>query len=214
LIELSRREREKLSRRNEILQAARKVFAVKGYDVATVDDVANAAELSKGTIYLYFKSKAELFLSTMEMGMKQVISIITDAIAEHNDDPVAGIRDIIHRQLVFCEENLDMFKIVASESFHTEIHSEMNKNSGFKKRTMNEMSNSMEALANYIQKGIGMGVFKNINPKDATFALVSIIRGFSFHWITDPEEVNLREKSESICTIFLDGLIDINTQRN
>ncbi|MGB9595247.1 MAG: TetR/AcrR family transcriptional regulator, partial [Candidatus Poribacteria bacterium] len=70
--ELSRREREKLNRRNEILQAARKVFASKDYSSATIDDIAAEAELSKGTIYLYFNSKADLFLSTFEMGMEQI----------------------------------------------------------------------------------------------------------------------------------------------
>ncbi len=208
LQELSRREREKLNRRNEILEAARKVFAEKGYETATVDDVANAAELSKGTIYLYFKSKSDLFLSTMEMGMRQVISNFTDAIADNGDDPIAGIREIIYRQLVFCDENIDMFKIVASESFHVEIHSEMNKNNGFKKRATNDMLENTKLLADYIQKGIDMGIFKKLNPKDAAFALLSIIRGFAFHWITDPEDVVLGEKTETICTIFLDGLKD------
>ena len=206
MIELSRREREKLNRRNEILQAARKVFAEKGYDVATVDDVASAAELSKGTIYLYFKSKADLFLSTLEMGMEQVISIILDAISDNSDDPIAGIRDIIYRQFLFCEENIDMFRLVTSENVHMEINSEIGRNSEFKKRIMKSFSQNMIALADYIQQGIDMGIFKKVNSKDAAFVLLSTIQGFAFNWIMDPEEVILSKKAEIISTIFLDGL--------
>lgn len=56
-----RKEREKQQRRNDIVEAAEKVFFSKGFENSTMDDVAEMAELSKGTLYLYFKSKEELF---------------------------------------------------------------------------------------------------------------------------------------------------------
>ena len=56
-----RREREKEQRRNNILDAAEEIFFSKGINLATMDEVAEAAELSKGTLYLYFKSKEELY---------------------------------------------------------------------------------------------------------------------------------------------------------
>lgn len=55
-----RKEREKQQRRNDIIDAAERVFFKKGIDNATMDQVAEEAELSKGTLYLYFKSKEEL----------------------------------------------------------------------------------------------------------------------------------------------------------
>jgi TetR/AcrR family transcriptional regulator len=57
-----RRERERLRRQNQILDAAEEVFSRKGFKSATIDEVAESAELSKGTIYLYFKSKEHLLL--------------------------------------------------------------------------------------------------------------------------------------------------------
>ena len=56
-----RKEREKEQRRKAILDAAEKVFFEKGLKYSTMDDVAEEAELSKGTLYLYFKNKEELF---------------------------------------------------------------------------------------------------------------------------------------------------------
>ncbi len=55
-----RKEREKLQRRNDIIDAAERVFFSKGIDHATMDDIAEEAEYSKGTLYLYFKNKEEL----------------------------------------------------------------------------------------------------------------------------------------------------------
>ena len=57
-----RKEREKEYRRNSILDAAEEVFFTKGFNLATMDEVAEQAELSKGTLYLYFKNKEDLFL--------------------------------------------------------------------------------------------------------------------------------------------------------
>lgn len=58
-----RKEREKERRRQQILVAAKRVFAGKGFGRATMEDIANEAELSPGTLYLYFKSKDELSAS-------------------------------------------------------------------------------------------------------------------------------------------------------
>ena len=56
-----RRAREKVGRREAILKAAKEVFARKGLLASTIDDVAQRAEVAKGTIYLHFKAKEDLF---------------------------------------------------------------------------------------------------------------------------------------------------------
>lgn len=60
-----RRDREKAQRIRDIVEAARKVFASKGYLKATMDEIALEAEVTKPTIYLYFKAKDDLFFSLM-----------------------------------------------------------------------------------------------------------------------------------------------------
>ncbi|MFO7935167.1 MAG: TetR/AcrR family transcriptional regulator [Bacteroidales bacterium] len=60
---VERKEREKQQRREEIILAAEKVFFSRGFERATMDDIAEQAELSKGTLYLYFRSKEDLHLS-------------------------------------------------------------------------------------------------------------------------------------------------------
>lgn len=63
-----RKEREKEARREEILNGAEKVFFEKGLAAATMDEIAELAELSKGTIYLYYKSKEDLYVATALRG--------------------------------------------------------------------------------------------------------------------------------------------------
>lgn len=61
----SRRDREKRQRMDTILESAKKVFFAKGYLKATMDEIALGAEISKPTVYLYFKTKDELYFTLM-----------------------------------------------------------------------------------------------------------------------------------------------------
>ena len=58
-----RKERERERRRQQIIVAAKRVFSGKGFNKATMEDIASEAELSPGTLYLYFKNKEELYAS-------------------------------------------------------------------------------------------------------------------------------------------------------
>jgi len=65
-----RRERERERRRNEIIDAAEKLFLSKGYDDMTMDDVAADADFAKGTLYVYFRSKESLFYAVVLRGVR------------------------------------------------------------------------------------------------------------------------------------------------
>lgn len=67
-----RKEREKQQRREEIIQAAEQVFFSKGFDRSTMDDVAEKAELSKGTLYLYFTSKEDLHMAVARNAIRML----------------------------------------------------------------------------------------------------------------------------------------------
>lgn len=74
-----RKEREKEQRKNDIIDAAERVFFSKGHENATMDDVAEEAELSKGTLYLYFKNKEDLYLAIHLRGNKILHSLFEKA---------------------------------------------------------------------------------------------------------------------------------------
>ena len=70
----------KLERREAILNAAIEVFAQKGFHHARVSDVARAAKVADGTIYLYFKSKDDLLISLFEEKMQQIVESFREAV--------------------------------------------------------------------------------------------------------------------------------------
>ena len=69
-----RKERERLFRQNIIISAAEEVFMSKGFENATMDDIAIEAEFSKGALYTYFQSKNELCLSIVLRGLKVIVT--------------------------------------------------------------------------------------------------------------------------------------------
>jgi len=75
-----RREREREHRRNTIIDAAEKVFFTKNLASSTMDDIAEQAELSKGTLYLYFKSKEDLYLAIHLRGNRILTKMFREAV--------------------------------------------------------------------------------------------------------------------------------------
>jgi AcrR family transcriptional regulator len=75
-----RREREKEQRRKDIIDAAQRVFFSQGYDQTTMDAVSEEAELSKGTLYLYFNTKEELYFAVMLRGLGILEELFTEAV--------------------------------------------------------------------------------------------------------------------------------------
>ncbi|HTM19030.1 MAG TPA: helix-turn-helix domain-containing protein [Kofleriaceae bacterium] len=89
-----RRDRERGQRRDSILRAAERVFADRGFAQTTMDQVAEAAELSKGTLYLYFKNKDDLFIGLSNCMIEQFLERFEAVLAEGG----TGI-DMVERML-------------------------------------------------------------------------------------------------------------------
>ena len=80
-----RKEREKLQRRIDIIDAAERIFFGKGYDSSTMEEIAAEAELSKGTLYLYFRSKDDLSFAIFMRGSDILMKMMDDNYDEKKD---------------------------------------------------------------------------------------------------------------------------------
>ncbi|MEX2235706.1 MAG: TetR/AcrR family transcriptional regulator, partial [Cyclobacteriaceae bacterium] len=122
-----RKEREKEHRREEILNAAQRVFFEKGLQTATMDEIAEAAELSKGTLYLYYKSKEDLYLGVMIRGMDILYNMFTEATST-NEPTIVKIKnlgDMYYRYFKEHRSFFRMFYFFQNPLFHTQVSQEM-----------------------------------------------------------------------------------------
>ena len=112
---LNRKERDRQMRRADILHAAEHIFAQKGYDKATMQDIAREAQYATGTVYLYFKDKESLYFSLLEEKISEMMSIIKEKTVGDKDVKV-NLNVLIYESLDFFENNQDFFHIFVSET--------------------------------------------------------------------------------------------------
>jgi AcrR family transcriptional regulator len=105
-----RRQREEKARLAGILVAAENIFAEHGYYQARMDDIAEAAELAKGTLYYYFKSKDEIFLQLLERESKRVHEEIQKRISEESSF-LEALEEAMEFYLEYFEKNHRFLKM-------------------------------------------------------------------------------------------------------
>lgn len=109
----SRREREKAQRRDDILRAAREVFFTRGFHTATVDDVAAEAEVSKGTVYLYFDTKETILAHLLLDGLDTLIKDLETAFcADQPLDAHTRLRQLATAYLKFFQYNPEYYRLI------------------------------------------------------------------------------------------------------
>lgn len=96
---IERKERERQARRTEIIEAAEKLFFSKGVQQTSMDEIAREAELSKGTLYLYFQSKEDLQFAIFRKGAELLTRMMIDKI----QDIKTGLDKIIQLGRTFIE---------------------------------------------------------------------------------------------------------------
>ena len=157
-----RKEREKMARKNAILEAARTVFFEKGFHAATMDQIAETAELSKGSLYLHFPSKEELYVTLILEGLEILHERFLQA-AKDTKDWERKLRNIGKAYCSFYRKNRNYFGILFFLQ-HGEITSNISE-SLFQMYFEKGMS-CLNVLAKAIQEGMEAGEIETDNPME------------------------------------------------
>jgi AcrR family transcriptional regulator len=151
-----RRAREKAQRRSDILDAARQEFFERGFHRPTVDDVAARAEVSKGTIYLYFKSKEEILAHLLIEGLDLLLEQMADNGPSSTSSPEPALRRLANAYLQFCQSHPSYFRLIAAfdrgrfeESISPALY----------KRVLDKSLQGLGLLAETIEMGKETGLF-------------------------------------------------------
>ncbi len=197
----SRKEREYRVHRGEILQAAEKVFAAKGFFQTTMSEIAGEAEFGTGTLYKYFKSKEDLYFSLIDEKVVEINRLVKTELSKKTP-AIERVKKVLGLQLEFIERNRDFFRIYISERnrFEWTVKDDLGKG------IHDKMVTYIKILAQVIKEGMREGEFKSMDPMDLAHALVGIVNSFVFEWLISRESYPLTSKLEMILEIFLDGV--------
>lgn len=108
------RESRRIDRRRSILDAAARQFAEHGFADCEMERVAAQIQIAKGTLYLYFPGKQELFLACVDWGMSEMQRVVTEA-ASLESDPFRKIARAIRVYLEFFDQNPHVVELLIQE---------------------------------------------------------------------------------------------------
>jgi AcrR family transcriptional regulator len=204
---LERRNREKLQRRRDIMNAAKEVFFAKGLKMATMDEIAEKAELSKGTLYLYFQSKEELYLSLLEEGNKIFLEIISNEVSPNLTASEQLIR-LSNAYYKFYRDYHQFFEIMFFLQ-HGEFPKEKISNVLYC-NCMDQANNTLKLLEKIITKGVNDGEFKNVDTWKMALFIWSAATGiFSILKEKDHREFVGDIDEKSLLDFAVKSIVDI-----
>jgi AcrR family transcriptional regulator len=155
-------ERRKEARPAELLRAALELFTERGYAATRLEDVAKHAGVSKGTVYLYFSGKEELFKAVIREGLLPVLERGEKLVAEHRGDTAELIRSLIHGwwEAIGSTPYAGITKLMISECRNfPEI-------GGFYVEEV--ITRGHKLVRKAVQRGIDNGDLRSVDPEYAT----------------------------------------------
>ena len=188
-----------VDKRQRIRRAAIKVFAKNGFYATRVSEIAKAAGVADGTIYLYFKNKDDVLISIFEDGLTRLLDLLNEVIATH-DSVHDRLRKIVELQLGLLQEERDLAEVITVN---------LRQSSRLLKQYAAPLfTQYLELIANVIVEGQQQGVLrKDINPKVAARALWGGLDGIALTWaLGDADPAALRKAATQFASLFLDGL--------
>lgn len=207
-----RKERERGRRRQQIMVAAKRVFSNKSFNRATMEDIAKEAELSPGTIYLYFKNKEELFAS-LSLRILHYMNIRLEHV--HNEK-YEGPQQKLTALKEALYEVYEFDPLVLINMFHLQSSETLKNLSSHLLSDIKELSrNSFQSMAKVFEEGMEKGVFIERHPvalADIVWALFSgVVLWEESKKLIDSKKDFLKPTLEIAFEIFSRG-IEVNPE--
>lgn len=200
-----RKAREKERRRNQIIDAAERVIFSKGLEQSTMDEIAKEAELSKGTLYLYFKNKNELYMAITKRGSDILNNRFAKVFASaHDHTGIELIRLIGETYLDFVSENPDYFRAFMYYESLSDV--EELKESGYAQSCEENRREAFNFMIRALQIGMQDGtVDDGYDPRELALIIWSSTRGIttiSHMWDTGHHFKMLDEMEIEVDSLF------------
>lgn len=186
-------------RRGQILDAAEKVFARRGFHRARMDDIASESGLSKGTLYWYYRSKEDLIhallgrIFAVPMQSAERLKQAEGAAAERIQAIMqASVREIRRFERIL-PLGYEFFALAA-------------RNPAVRRVLLTYYRGYQQILADLIRQGIRAGEFRPLDPDETALAAIGLIEGIALFWILDPQGVDWDRMEQAAWDLFHEGV--------
>jgi TetR/AcrR family fatty acid metabolism transcriptional regulator len=196
------RETKANDKRARILLAAIKVFAERGFHNATVAEIARAAGVADGTIYLYFKGKDDLLLRLFDEKMTELLEEARKALDAEKTAP-AKLRRFIQLHLALVERNPDLASVLIVE---------LRQSAQFLKAAdRNKLAAYVDLIAEVVKAGQESGELLDVvSPATAKRAIFGALDELALAFLVSGRKSNLRKTAAEVAEWFVRGLLARN----
>jgi len=182
----------------QIIQAAVRVFARKGYFSSRVSDIAREAGIAAGTIYLYFRTKEDILITLFREKMSVFVSSMRRAIADE-PNAVAKVRRLVHLHFEMLEGDPDLAEVVQVELRQGQKF--------FRGASSQEIAAYFALIGSVLEEGVGQGHFKSDLPvKVATKMLFGAMDQMATSWVLGKRGYRLVDTAPAVADLFLQGV--------
>jgi TetR/AcrR family transcriptional regulator len=188
--------------RKTILAAAKKVLAANTYDRTSLDQIAQEAQVSKGSIYVHFHSKEDLLWEVLKESLRCFIES-GKAAAAQAQTPLEKLRAIVHAHLGLFAADPDMFKIALSEKTNLILNP--------RGRQIQTQWETYQEYAEWVGELFRQASeAREIRPVDTrryALLLFDMVLMVMYQRLAAPTDTSLTEEADEIMDLFLAGLI-------
>jgi TetR/AcrR family fatty acid metabolism transcriptional regulator len=182
----------------QIIEAALRVFAQKGYWNSRVSDVAREAGIAAGTIYLYFSTKEDLLITLFREKMSTFVSVLWQAIAEQ-PDAVAKVQRLVYLHFDMLERHPALAEVVQVELRQGQKF--------FRGPATQEIAGYFTLIASVLEEGVAAGVFRRDMPvKVAAKMLFGAMDQMATSWVLGKRGYRLVDTAPTVADLFLQGI--------
>ena len=182
-----------------ILDAARAVFSRKSYAEASVEDVAEEARIGKGTLYLYFKSKEDLYLAALASDLRRM-SAEARAEMERAESFGDKLRAFLRVRMEFCKTHEDFFRIYLAE------YGSMFVKTPLSRELMQLFRENMQYVARVVEQACKRGEIRPVPAGAVAAALFDMSRGLLERRLLNWKEFRVADEIEFTVNLLTEGL--------
>lgn len=186
-------------RKIQIINAAEGVFTKKGFDEARMDDIAEETGLSKGTLYLYFKSKDDLIIAILDRMFQREFKAFeqVDVSTMNATEAINLFVDTVSKDVKIMLRLMPIAYEFLALAF---------RNKTVQKALKVYVNRYMNILVPIIENGIASGEFKEVDPREVAIAMGAVLEGTILIWVYDKSLVNPEENIRSGIKLLLEGV--------
>jgi len=200
---LSRRDREKLRQRQDMLAASLKLFSEKGYHNVSMQEIAVQAEFAIGTLYKFFKNKEDLYKTLIKEQADKFHESLIKSMNETVDE-IGKLRNYVRTKGIIFMDNISIIRLY----FAGTKGASFNIKAGLSNEIRNDYEVIIQQLAQIFEVGMQKKRFQQIaDPYHLALSLDSLSNTFLYLWLEAPEKHPYPNDPDVILNILFKGLV-------